>query len=461
MSQVDAPDLVAPELPQTPAKSSTIDVADESAPLASRSQKDLSPRRIVLTRPKRVAPMPGTIQSSPIDTFSPVASSTPARPPPGKVVDESPLLGKRRHDEPDASPAKPNKPKSKGKRKAVDLSPEHSSPIESPRFDTPIPGRRSKRPRESGRSPSPIPKRKPLRTGVVPTSPINSAEFPPNTKLPPLLGRQASVTASSDQLFMKPQDNRVIKIKSKMPPPAEASVADTSLIESFDTSPPKPLTTVKQADLGGIEKKPKVPLQAAVSETSFLTSPWNSSPEKQSTSLPPPPLLENSRENPASNSDGVAELSNFPLPGQKTKTIGITKLRPAATTILPSEAGPSKNTSSTMPLRSRSTLGPVQKKKSPMIPTKKGKEKPAKMTPVEYAEMLIEKYNNPNRRIPNVSQHLRGRKIFYAGVDMRYAGDATKKKMEYVRINSARTLTPLAHSPVLDSKARGHACPQI
>jgi hypothetical protein len=67
------------------------------------------------------------------------------------------------------------------------------------------------------------------------------------------------------------------------------------------------------------------------------------------------------------------------------------------------------------------------------------------MTPVEYAEMLIEKYNNPNRKIPNVSQHLRGRKIFYAGVDMRYAGDATKKKMEYVRTLMTSNLAPAAH----------------
>lgn len=70
---------------------------------------------------------------------------------------------------------------------------------------------------------------------------------------------------------------------------------------------------------------------------------------------------------------------------------------------------------------------------------KKGKEKPVKPSPVEYAEMLIEKYNDPNRRIPNVSQHLRGRKIFYVGVDTRSAGEATKKKMEYVRAFNIKT----------------------
>ena len=112
-----------------------------------------------------------------------------------------------------------------------------------------------------------------------------------------------------------------------------------------------------------------------------------------------------------------------------------------------------------MPLRSRSTLGQVQTKKNPIIPIKRGKDKPAKMTPVEYAEMLIERYNNPDRKIPNVSQHLFGRKIFYVGVDMRYAGNATKKKMEYVRALTSSELAPAAHPPIPDSKARRHADP--
>lgn len=467
ISHLNAADPVASHLPRTPVKNSTIDVSDEPAPAPS---KNLSPRRIVLTRPKRVAPTLKIIQSSPIDTFSPVASSTPAKPPPGKVADESPLLGKRRHGKADASPTKPAKPKSKGKGKAVDLAPEHTSPIESPRFNPTTPGRTSKRSRESDASPGPPPKKKTLRNGVLPTSPINSAVFPPNTKLPPIFGRQGSVTVSSDQLHKKPLDDRVIATKFKMPPPAEVSLADTSVIESFDTSPPKQLAIANQAASVDNEKKPQIPIQTAVAEATFLTSPGVSSHEKQPTFLPPPPpppkvaqrklannvttdstvanltSPENSRENPASNSSGVIP----PLPGQGTKSIGITKLRPAATTVLPSEAGPSKKTSGTMPLRSRSTLGQVQKK-NPIIPTKKGKEKPARMTPVEYAEMLIERYNNPNRRIPNVSQHLRGRKIFYVGVDMRYAGEGTKKKMEYVRIFCVRNLTPAAHSPVLDS----------
>lgn len=250
-----------------------------------------------------------------------------------------------------------------------------------------------------------------------------------------------------------------------MPPPAEFSV-----IESFDTSPPKPPSTAKMAD--SVEHK-KPPVQTSVAETSFLTSP-GTPPEKQFSLMPPPspPKVAraqftqaknvvadsavtnltppgNSRENTTSNVDGVAQLPNPPPFGQAVKTIGITKLRPAATTIAPAEAGTSK-IAGTMPLRSKSTLGQVQKK-NPIIPTKKGKEKPLRMTPVEYAEMMIEKFNNPNRRIPNVSQHLRGRKIFYVGVDMKYAGDATKKKMEYVRTFDTKNLTSVAHSPSPDS----------
>jgi len=455
ISEVNTPDPVASASPQTPVKGSTI--------AASRSRRDPSPRRIVLSRPKRVIPTLKIIQSSPIDAFSPVASSTPAKPPAGKVVEESPLLGKRRRDEADASPIKSTKPKSKGKGKPVDPAPVHTSPIESPRFDTSAPTRTSKRPRESGGSSSP--KSKTLRPCGIPTSPINSAVFPPNTEPPPILSRQGSLTVSSDQLFKKPRDDRVIKITHRLPPPAEVSVADTSVIESFDTSPSKPPTTTKPADSADSGKKPQAPVETAAAEISFLTSP-GSSPEKRSAFLPPPPLskaaqrprVKNIFADSTSNPKDTAELKPSP-PGHATKTLGITKLRPAATTIPYAEAGPSKIPPTTMPLRSRSTLGQRQTKKNPIIPIKKGKDKPAKMTPVEYAEMLIEKYSNPNRTIPNVSQHLRGRKIFYVGVDMRYAGDATKKKMEYVRTLTSLDTAPPAHPPIPDSKAWRHADP--
>ena len=256
----------------------------------------------------------------------------------------------------------------------------------------------------------------------------------------------------------------MIKINSKLPPPPEVTVADTSVIESFDTSPAKDAGSVDD------EKKPQAPVKPAVAETSFLTSP-GTSPEKQSAFLPPPPPLlkaaqrprvksiaadtatanlrlpENSREEPTTNPKDVADPKPLP-PGQTVKTMGITKLRPAATTIAHAEAGPSKVPTT---LRSRSTLGQVQAKKNPVVSTKKGKAQPAKMTPVEYAEMLIEKYSNPNRKIPNVSQHLHGRKIFYVGVDMRYAGEGTKKKMEYVRTLTALNLVLVAHLPAPDS----------
>jgi hypothetical protein len=465
-SEVDTSDPRV-SAPQTPVKVFTIGDATSAA---SRSRRDPSPRRIVLTRPKRTIPTLKTIQSPPVVTLSPVASSTPAKPPAGEVVEESPLLGKRRRGRTDATPAKSTKPKSKGKEKAVDLGPVHTSPIESPRFDTSAPTRTSKRPRESGGSPGPQPERKILRSGAIPTSPINSAVFPPNPELPSILSRQGSLTVSSDQLFKKSRDDRVIKIKSRLPPPAEAFVADTSVIESFDTSPSKPPTTAKQASAVDNGKKPQANVKTAVTETSFLTSP-GTSPEKQPAFLPPqtrgiaadPTFAdlsspENSREAPAPNPKDAAELKPS-LPGRTAKTMGITKLRPAATTIPHTEAGPSKVPSSTMPLRSRSTLGKVQPKKNPIITTKKGKDKPAKMTPVEYAEMLIEKYSNPNRKIPNLSQHLRGRKIFYVGVDMRYAGDGTKKKMEYVRTRTTPNLAPVAHSAAPDSQARGNTCP--
>ena len=462
--EVDTADPVVSALPRTPVKVSEISVSDKTVS-AARSRKVPSPRRIALTRPKRVIPTLNIIQSSPIDAFSPVASSTPAKPPMGKVVEESPLLGKRRRNETDPNPKKSTKPKSKDKYAPVDPAPVHTSPIETPHFDTSAPIRKSKRPRESGGSPSPQPKSKALRSSVVPTSPINSAVFPPNTELPPILGRQGSLTVSSGQLFKKPQDDRVIKIKSRLPPPAEISVADTSVIESFDTSPPKPPIIAKKAGPVDNEKKPRVPVKTAAAETSLLTSP-ETSPEKRSTLAPQAPPLseaaqrpqvkkviadstitnltspENSREESASIPKNITK-SNPPLSGQTAKTEGITKLRPAATTIPNAEAGPSKVSFSTMPLRSRSTLGQTQTKKNPIIPVKRGKDKPAKMTPVEYAEMLIEKYSNPNRKFPNVSQHLRGRKIFYAGVDMRYAGDATKKKMEYVRTLMTSNLAPL------------------
>ena len=473
LTESDATDPVVAALPRTPVKGLAISASDTIVSVASRTRGDPSPRRAVLTRPKRAIPTLKAVQSSPIDAFSPVASSTPAKPPAGKVVEESPLLGKRRREKTDASPSKHN---SKGKDKAVDPGPAHTSPIESDRFETPAPTRTSKRPRESGGSPSPQPKSKTLRSYAIPTSPINSAVFPPRTELPPILSRQGSLTVSSDQLFKKPRDDRVLKINPRPRSPAEVSLADTSVIESYHTSPTKPPTTTEQAGSAGNERKPQASVKNAAAETSFLTSP-GTSPEKPSlpkgaqrqqvkgtivdsavTNLTSP---ENSRDGPASNPRDLTEQKPL-LPGQTVKTIGITTLRPAATTTPHTEAGPSKTSSVTMPLRSRSTLGRVQtKKKNPTLPAKKGKDKPAKMTPVEYAEMLIEKYSKPNRKIPNVSQHLRGRKIFYVGVDMRYAGDATKGKMEYVRTFTTPNLALAAHPPTLDSQAWRHASAQI
>ena len=473
-SELNTADPVAVALPRTPVKDPAISIPDTKVSAASRSRRDPSPRRIVLTRPKRVIATLKIIQSSPIDAFSPVASSTPAKPPPGKPAEESPLLGKRRRDKVDASPTKSTKPKSKGNGKVVSPDPVHTSPIESPRFDTSPPTRTGKRPRESGGSPGPQPKSKALRSGAIPTSPINSAVFPPTTQLPPILGRQDGLTVTSHQLFKRPLDDRVIKINSG-PPPADVSVADTSVIESFNTSP-KPSTTAKNARPVGEEKKSQVPAKTTAAETSFLTSP-GTSPEKRSTFLSPPPppkavqrlrvknvvaestvtnlsSPEDLREESTSNPRGVAPL----LPRQIGKTMGIAKLRPAATTIAHAEAGPSK-ISTTMPIRGRSTLGQLQTKKNPRIPAKKGKTQPAKMTPVEYAEMLIEKYSNPNRKIPNVSQHLRGRKIFYVGVDMRYAGEGTMKKMEYVWTLTILNSASVTHLSIPDPQAWRHADP--
>jgi len=471
--EVNTADPVASALPRTPVKGPEINASDVVASAASRSRRDPSPRRIVLTRPKRLIPTLKIIQSSP--AFSPVASSTPAKPPTSKAVEESPLLGKRRRDETDSSPTKSTNPKSKGKNKTVDLGHVHTSPIESHRSNTPPPTRTNKRPRENGRTPSPQPRGKTLRSAVIPTSPINSVVFPPNTELPPILSRQGSLTVSSHHLLKKPRDDRIIKVDSRLPPPAKVSVADTSVIESFDTSPPKPPTTTRWAGCAVNGKKPQVPAETAVAETSFLTSP-GTSPEKQSTTLPKiaqrprvknivadPTVTnltspENSREESAPDpKDAVG--TKPPLPGQTARTMDITKLRPSTTMIPHAEAGPSKTSSSTISLRSRSTLGQAQTKKNPIIPIKKGKDKPVKMTPVEYAEMLIEKYSNPNRRIPNVSQHLRGRKILYVGVDMRYAGDGTKKKMEYVSTPKTLNLAPVVYPSIPDSQPRGHASP--
>lgn len=449
--EADPVDPVASALPRTPVKGLKISASDERASAATRSQRDLSPRRIALTRPKRTIPALKIIQSSPVDTFSPVASSTPAKPPAGRVAEESPLFEKRRCDETNATPSKPTKPKSKDKGIPVDLAPVHTSPIESPRFGTSTPTRTNKRPRESSRSPSPQLKRRTLRSSAIPTSPVNSATFPPNTELPPILTRQGSLTVSSSQ-FKRPRNDKVIKIKSRLPPAGD-TIANTSVIESFNTSPPKRPTTAKNAGSAGNRKRPHVPVGTAAAETSLLTSP-ETSPEKSSTfaplallhSAPQRPLAknvadptatnltspENSREESAPDPKNVTEPNPRP-PGQTAKRIGITKLKPTTTTIPQVEAGPSKTSSGTMPLRSQPTLAQLKVKRNPVIPVKGAGNKPPKMTPVEYAEMLVEKFNNPNRKIPNVSQHLRGRKIFYAGVDMRYAGDGTKKKMEYVR----------------------------
>jgi hypothetical protein len=63
----------------------------------------------------------------------------------------------------------------------------------------------------------------------------------------------------------------------------------------------------------------------------------------------------------------------------------------------------------------------------------KKKEKPALVTPLEYARKLQESMQSmgqkPSKRYP---KYLRGKRIFYVGGDMQYAGERTRNRMEFV-----------------------------
>ena len=88
-----------------------------------------------------------------------------------------------------------------------------------------------------------------------------------------------------------------------------------------------------------------------------------------------------------------------------------------------------RSTSETTSRRSKRELMPKTTK-----PTKgKGKERPALVTPLEYARKLQESLQaagqKSSKRYPKC---LKGKRIFYVGGDMQYAGQRTRNRMEIV-----------------------------
>ena len=88
-----------------------------------------------------------------------------------------------------------------------------------------------------------------------------------------------------------------------------------------------------------------------------------------------------------------------------------------------------RSTSETANRRSKREL-----KSKTTKPTKgRGKEKPALVTPLEYARKLQESLQvagqKSSKRYP---KYLKGKRIFYVGGDMQYAGERTRNRMEIV-----------------------------
>lgn len=84
----------------------------------------------------------------------------------------------------------------------------------------------------------------------------------------------------------------------------------------------------------------------------------------------------------------------------------------------------------------------VAQKKSTVVKGKKLEK--ARVTPLAYAQTLCNKIETVSKK----TGFLAGKRVFYAGGDMHYASDATKKKMTLVRVRRTRlTLLSLTISP--------------
>lgn len=74
----------------------------------------------------------------------------------------------------------------------------------------------------------------------------------------------------------------------------------------------------------------------------------------------------------------------------------------------------------------------VAQKKSAIMKGKKFEK--ARVTPLAYAQTLCDKIGTVSKK----TDFLAGKRVFYAGGDMHYASDATKKKMTLVRVRRTR-----------------------
>ena len=97
----------------------------------------------------------------------------------------------------------------------------------------------------------------------------------------------------------------------------------------------------------------------------------------------------------------------------------------------------------------------------------KKKEKPELVTPLEYARKLQESMQlmaqKPSKRYP---KYLKGKRIFYIGGDMQYAGERTRNRMKFVGASSPIMLLSSisdadACERALDRQARRHTASNV
>ncbi|KAI6003223.1 hypothetical protein F5J12DRAFT_783656 [Pisolithus orientalis] len=128
------------------------------------------------------------------------------------------------------------------------------------------------------------------------------------------------------------------------------------------------------------------------------------------------------------------DLSNITSPGLSPAHERFLK---KAGSDVPDAEKPSSSRSTCTAAKVRRTVNSRQKVGSTSKGSKKGKEKPALVTPLEYALKL---QSNMLPVTPKTS-YLMGKCIFYVGGDMQYASTRTRGRMEYI-IKHGGTLAP-------------------
>jgi hypothetical protein len=212
----------------------------------------------------------------------------------------------------------------------------------------------------------------------------------------------------------------------------QAASAQSIITVSAPDQPLHPEVPSKISNPSGVRRREKV-LKTTFNrgvDGGNISDPLNSTPIIQDFSsssssrpgvLPPVPAPTKGLSNPTTKSKmPTGNASNITTPDNSILDI---QYAPSSSSIV---AGPSK--------KRKLQPEPQSDTKAKAKGNKKTKVRPQLVTPFEYAQKLQEKMMLPADKKPSqgVFKYLKGKKIFYIGGDMQYAGERTRGRMDYV-----------------------------